>query len=152
MIAAIAKNGVIGDGARLPWSYPEDMKHFRKTTTGHVVIMGRKTFESIGKALPNRTNLVVSRTMAPREGVEVFRTIDDALARAREVDTLPYVIGGAEIYRLAMTDASRLVLTDIDRAVPGDVFFPPIDPAEWNEIERRAGETPELTFRTLERR
>lgn len=151
MIAAVAKNKVIGNKNQLPWRVPEDLKYFKAQTTGHAIVMGKKTFDSTGKALPNRRNIVVSRTAATLEGAEVCGSIDEALARAHETDPEPFVIGGAEIYRLAMPHATRILITEIDQTPEGDAFFPDLDMTEWKETERRAAETPGVTFVTYER-
>ena len=151
MIAAVAKNKVIGNKGQLPWHVSEDLKFFKTTTTGHAIIMGKKTYDSTGKPLPNRRNIVVSRSAVSIEGAEVCGSIDEAIARARETDPEPFIIGGAEIYRAAMPFATRLIITEIDQTPEGDAFFPTIDAAEWKESERRAGETPGVTFVTYER-
>jgi dihydrofolate reductase len=153
LVLARAKNGVIGKGGGLPWRVPEDMKHFRRVTTGHAVIMGRKTYESIGKPLKDRRNLVISRRAGlVLEGCEVCASFDEALARAKTTDPAPRVIGGAEVYASALASATRVLLTEIDRDVEGDCSMPPFDPREWREVDRRAGETPDVAFVTLERR
>lgn len=152
MIVAVARNGVIGKDNALPWRLPEDMVHFRKTTTGHAVIMGRKTHESIGGPLRNRRNIVVTRNPSARfEGCEVAHSLEEALARV-EHDPLPFVIGGDALYRLAFPLATQLYVTRIDREVEGDAFFPTIDEGQWTEVERREGETPGVVFTRLERR
>jgi dihydrofolate reductase len=151
MIAAVAKNKVIGNKNQLPWRVPEDLKFFKAQTTGHAIVMGKKTYDSTGKPLPNRRNIVVSRSAATIEGAEVCGTIDEAIARARETDPEPFIIGGAEIYRIAMPFATRILITEIDQTPEGDAFFPEIDPAQFKETERRAGETPGVTFVTYER-
>ncbi len=152
LVVAVASNGVIGKGGGLPWRIPEDMKHFRRVTTGHAVIMGRKTWESIGKPLVNRRNIVVTRTPGyTAEGAEVAASVDEAIARARQTDDEPRVIGGAEIYRATLPLATRLFLTEVHRDVEGDVSFPPFDRAEWREVERRAGEDPTVQYVTLEK-
>ncbi|MGH7283899.1 MAG: dihydrofolate reductase [Polyangiaceae bacterium] len=152
MIAAVAKNKVIGDRGQLPWRVPEDLKFFKSMTTGHAIVMGKKTFASTGKPLPNRRNIVVSRSATTIEGAEVSGSIDEAIARARETDPEPFVIGGAEIYRAAFPLATKLYITEIDQEPEGDAFFPDFDRSEWKETERRAGETPGVTFVTLERK
>jgi dihydrofolate reductase len=151
LIAAVAKNKVIGNKNQLPWRVPEDLKFFKAQTTGHAIVMGKKTYDSTGKPLPNRRNIVVSRTAASIDGAEVCGSIDEAIARARETDPEPFVIGGSEIYRLAMPLATRILITEIDQTPEGDAFFPDIDHAEWKETARRAGETPGVTFVTYER-
>jgi dihydrofolate reductase len=152
MIAAVAKNGAIGQGGQLPWHLPEDMKHFRALTTGHAVIMGRKTFESIGRPLPKRRNIVITRQRDLRiASCDVTNDLLAAIALAESEDACPFIIGGAAIYREAMHLATHLFITEVDRDIEGDVYFPAM-PAEFEVVERRAGETPELTFVTYERR
>ncbi|MCB2113327.1 MAG: dihydrofolate reductase [Parvularculaceae bacterium] len=142
LIVAAARNGVIGRNGGLAWKISDDLKWFRRQTTGKPVIMGRRTFDSIGKALPDRVNIVVSRTMAPVEGVIVERTIEDALRRgaeaasASDVDEF-FIIGGAELYASTLALADRIYLTAVDADVDGDARFPPIDPKDW--IRRLAG-------------
>jgi dihydrofolate reductase len=139
LIAAVAANGVIGERNRLPWRLPEDLKRFRALTTGHAVIMGRKTWESLGGPLPGRQNIVVTRNRgygAP--GVEVAATLDDALALVR-LPPPAFCIGGGELYRLALPRATILHLTEIHREFPGDATFPPVDPAQWPETAREPG-------------
>jgi dihydrofolate reductase len=151
MIAAVAKNKVIGNKGQLPWRVPEDLKFFKTMTTGHAIVMGKKTYDSTGKPLPNRRNIVVSRHAVTIEGAEVCGSIDEAIARARETDAEPFIIGGAEIYRLAMPFATRMYITEIDQSPEGDAHFPDFDRTEWKETERRAGETAGVTFVTYER-
>ena len=152
LVVAVGRNGVIGKGGALPWRIPEDLRHFKRVTLGHAVIMGRKTWDSIGKPLVDRRNVVVSRDRALRiPGVEVVASLEDALRLARERDDEPRVIGGAELYRLALPRATRLFFTEIDREVDGDTFFPAFDRDGWREVERRAGEDPTVSFVTLER-
>jgi dihydrofolate reductase len=151
LVLAIAKNGVIGNNGKVPWRVPEDLKHFRASTTGHAVIMGRKTWDEVGKPLPNRRNLVVTRsTDLQLEGAEVVSSLDEAIARARTTDSEPRVIGGAEIYRLALPKATRVLLTEIDLEPEGDTFFT-LDRSGFRETERRVGEDPRAVFVTLER-
>lgn len=154
IVVAVARHGCIGKAGGLPWRYSEDLRHFRKTTTGHAIVMGRKTYASIGRPLPERRNLVVSRSLleAP-PGVELHASLESALASARTTDPEPMVVGGAEIYALALPLATRLYLTEIDVEVEGcDSFFPAFDRSAFVEVERRQGEAPELSFVTLERR
>jgi dihydrofolate reductase len=140
LIAAVARNGVIGAGNRLPWHLPEDLKRFRALTTGHTVVMGRKTWESIGKPLPNRQNIVVSRQPDLRiDGAAVARSLDEALSMARMPDPV-FVIGGEALYRSALPGAAVLHLTEIERDFDGDARFPPFDRAEWREGTREARE------------
>lgn len=148
-VVAVARNGAIGMDGKLPWRIPEDMKHFKRVTLGHAVIMGRKTWESIGKPLVDRRNIVVSRS-ASIGGVEVARSVDDALELAWQTDEEPRVIGGGEIYRLALPRATKIFLTEIDRDVVADAFFK-FERSGWREVERRAGEEPGVSYVTLER-
>lgn len=152
IIVAMAKGRVIGRHGTLPWHYSEDLKHFKRTTLGHPIIMGRKTFESIGRALPKRRNIVVSRTMreAP-EGIELCESLGAAIELAGTSDDQAFVIGGARIYEEALQRATRLYVTEIDVEVEGDVFFPELPEGRFREVERRAGDTEGLTFVTFER-
>jgi len=150
LIAALAANRVIGAGNRLPWHLPEDLKRFKRLTMGAPVIMGRKTRESIGKALPGRRNIVVTRQAGARwEGCDVASSLDAALALAADAPEA-FVIGGAELYRLALPRADRMYLTLLDAAYPGDALFPEFDPAEWRETAREPGAG--FAFVTYERR
>ena len=153
IIVAMAKNRCIGQGGALPWNLPEDLRFFKRTTNGHAIIMGRKTHESIGRALPGRRNIVVTRSRGiDFSGCEVAPNLATAVERARTTDAMPFVIGGAAIYREALSLASRIYLTEIDRDVAGDVFFPELDPTKWQEVARQRGQTPGVDFVTLERR
>ena len=141
VIVAVAPNGVIGRDGDLPWRLPEDLKHFRRTTLGHAVVMGRATWESIGKPLPKRRNIVVTRNrdyMA--DGAEVAHSLPEALALAWQSDPEPFVIGGASLYAEALPQATRLELTEVHEEVDGDTFFPGYDEGQFSEISRRAGE------------
>ena len=134
-VVAVSKDGVIGKGGRLPWHFPADLKFFKNLTTGHTVIMGRKTFDSIGKALPNRKNIVISRQ--PRTevaGVEFVTTIEAALERAKTGET--FIIGGASIYGETMPRIDGIYLTRIDQSYEGDAFYPGV-PALFREISRQ---------------
>lgn len=137
LIAAVARNGVIGSGNEMPWHLPGDFAHFKQMTLGKPLIMGRKTFESIGRPLPGRTNIVVSRQEGYQpDGVLVFSSLAAALDHAQaiaEVDRADEVMigGGGEIYREALPLADRLYITHVDAAPEGDTTFPPIDPGEW---------------------
>jgi dihydrofolate reductase len=125
----------IGIDNKLPWHLAEDMAHFKRTTTGHAVIMGRKTFDSIGRPLPNRRNIVITRNPGwKHEGVEAVTSIDAAIALLGDEEA--FVIGGAQIYAEALLHTSKLVVTEIGKTFDCDAFFPPIDPAEWKEIAR----------------
>lgn len=136
LIAAVAANGVIGAGGGLPWRLPEDLQHFKRLTQGHAVIMGRRTWESIGRPLPGRRNVVVTRQAAfVAPGASVAPSLEEALERCRDQDAV-FVIGGAELYRAALPIAEGLLLTEIRRDYPGDTRFPEFDRGEWREIER----------------
>ena len=126
IIVAMSRNRVIGRENKLPWRLPEDLKHFKEITLGHPVIMGRKTFESIGKALPGRDNIVISRNERYRaSGATVVGSLDEALALRKKEDA--FVIGGEKIFRLALPRAEKLYITLIEEEVDGDTFFPEID-------------------------
>ena len=142
LIVAMADNRVIGRAGDLPWRISADLKHFKRLTMGKPMIMGRKTFESIGRALPGRTNIVVTRDAARRwADVETVADIDAALRRAEALaefldDSEVMVIGGAEIYRAVLPRAHRIYLTQVHEAVAGDTFFPDLDPEAWRETAR----------------
>ena len=154
LIAAVARNGVIGNDNALPWRLPEDLKHFKELTLGHPIIMGRKTWASLGRPLPGRRNIVISRDpdfKAP--GGIVVASLAAALAASADASEA-FVIGGAEIYALALPEAQCLRLTEIDRDFPGDTHFPGFDPAAWRETERkshRAADGLDYTFVTYQR-
>jgi len=154
IIAAIARNGVIGRDNRLPWHLPQDLKRFRALTMGHHVIMGRKTWESIGRVLPGRTMVVVSRD--PDYGVadcQIAHSLEEALGLCGD-DPEVFIIGGAEIYRQALPMADRLYLTHIEQEVEGDTYFPPFDMVDWSETSRESvtGAGLPASFVTLDRR
>lgn len=152
MVVAIGDDGAIGKDGKVPWRIPEDLKHFKNVTMGHAIIMGRKTWDEVGKPLPGRRNLVISRQLGlALEGAEVFGTLEDAIAAARTTDPEPHVIGGSTIYAAAMPLATRIYLTEVHRRVAADTFFPPFDRSAWREIERRRAETEGVEFVTLER-
>lgn len=152
LVVAMAQNKVIGQGGDLPWHFSEDLKHFRRVTTGHAVIMGRKTWDSIGRPLPGRRNIIVSRQQGLQiAGCEVVGSLERAIEVAREQDDEPRVIGGATLYEQSLPLVTRLFLTEVDIKVDGDTFFPPLDRSQWREVERRRGEANELLFLTLER-
>ena len=155
LVVAIARGGCIGKDGGLPWRFPEDLKHFKALTVGHAIIMGRKTFESVGKPLPGRTSVVVSSrpVAAFPPGVLVEPTLERALARARDIDVAPRLIGGGEIYRTALPTCTHLHVTELDVDVEGgDTFFPVIDPAVFEEKSRTPGATPGVTFVEYARR
>jgi len=144
MIAAVAENGVIGHDQTIPWRIPSDFAFFKRTTMGKPLVMGRKQFETVGKPLPGRTNIVVTRQRDYRpEGVEVVDSLDKALERAREIAERDgageiMVIGGGDIYAQLMEKADRLYISHVALAPDGDVRFPPIDPADWMAVDEPA--------------
>lgn len=148
MIVAMDRNRVIGKGNALPWKLSGDMKFFKQTTMGKPVIMGRKTFESIGKALPGRANIVVTRDPDfDAEGIEPVETIEIALKAGRTVAAITgteevVVIGGSQIYEALLPETTRIYLTEVDMEVGGDAFFPELD-ASWKEVERSEVKTDE---------
>jgi dihydrofolate reductase len=138
LVAAVAENGVIGRDNALPWRLPDDLKRFRALTTGHTVVMGRRTWDSIGRPLPGRTNVVVSRDSARRvEGARVVGSLDEALSGLPDGAEV-FVIGGAEIYRLALPRADRLVITEVRASFEGDVYLPEWDRGCFVETAREA--------------
>ena len=140
LIAAMAENRVIGVDNTLPWHLPADLKHFRRLTTGHPVIMGRRNYESIGKPLPDRTNIVVTRNPDYRAlGCLVKHSLQEALSSASNTAEI-FVIGGAEIYRQAFDHADRLYLTLVHAQVNGDTYFPDFNQHQWQEISRERHE------------
>jgi dihydrofolate reductase len=160
LIAAVARNGTIGIANRLPWRLPADLRRFKALTLGHHLVMGRKTFESVG-ALPGRVTIVVSRRglgPTPPAGVRVASSVPEALDLARRAgETEAFVAGGAEIYAAALDFADRIYLTRIDRSFAGDATFPEIDAEEWEEVESQRCEPDDrnphrYTFVRLERR
>lgn len=147
IIAAVARNGVIGRGQEIPWRVPGEQQRFKQVTMGHTLVMGRRTYDAIGRPLPGRTTIVVTRQPDwTADGVTVAHSVREALSLASgEV----FVAGGAEIYAEALPFADRMRLTEIDQAPEGDVFFPSFDPTEWHEVARES--LPEYTIVTYER-
>jgi len=156
IVVAIAANNAIGKNNKLLWHLPKDLKHFKQLTTGHTVIMGRKTFDSVGKPLPNRRNIVITRQKINIEGCEVVNSLEAALDLANgeaEVD----VIGGAEIYKQALSLTDIIYLTIVHQNFDADTFFPEIDYSEWQELSREDHQPDEkhafpFSFITLKRR
>ena len=135
-VVARDRNGVIGKGGALPWRLPDDMKHVRSLTVGKPLIMGRRTYESIGRPLPDRTNIVLTRDPAFRaEGVKVASTPEEALALAGDAPEV-IVFGGAEVFARFLPLTDRIYLTEVDTEAAGDTFFPALDPRQWRETER----------------
>lgn len=144
-IVAMSENRVIGKDNKLPWHLPADLKHFKEITTGHFIIMGRKTFESIGKSLPNRTNIVLSRDAGFNAvGCQTLGSIDEAITQAKNAqqDEI-FIIGGAEIYRQLLPKVRRLYLTIVHNHFEGDAWFPELNPTEWREVSRERHEADE---------
>ncbi|MGI9287235.1 MAG: dihydrofolate reductase [Pseudomonadales bacterium] len=141
LISAMASNSVIGRNNDLPWRLPEDMRHFMRTTLGKPVIMGRRTYESMGKPLPGRCNIVVSRSLAPPPGVQIAKSLEAALQRAKAECSADgtdeyFVIGGSQLYAASLPLAQRLYLTWVHAEVEGDTFFPEFDLDAWCETQR----------------
>jgi dihydrofolate reductase len=139
-IAAVGRNGVIGADADIPWRIREDWRRFQALTMGQVLIMGRKTYDSIGRPLPGRTTIVITRDRRWRgDGVHVAPSVAEAFALAETLrPQLIFVAGGGEIYRAAWDRLDRLEVTEVDQAPEGDVTFPEIDPQDWHEVSREA--------------
>ena len=148
LIVAVSRNGVIGVDNKLPWHLPEDLKYFKSVTMGKPLVMGRKTYDSIGRPLPGRTNIVVTRDPKwQAAGVEVAQSLEAALEVGRNAcvkvgaDEI-MVIGGEQIYRMTLPAADRLYLTQVDADVEGDAFFPDVDFSEWKQV---AEQLPQVT-------
>ena len=147
LIVAMAENRTIGLDGGMPWHIPEDLEFFKMVTMGHPVIMGRKTYQSIGAALPGRTNIVVTRDKDFKAAdVDVVHDVEKALTRAKAVEELwgadggkeeIFVIGGAEIYGQALAEAQRIYMTEVHQELPGDAFFPELADGEWKESDRQ---------------
>lgn len=158
-IVAIARNGVIGSGNQIPWYLPADLAYFKRATTGHFVIMGRLTFLSMGRPLPKRTNVVVTRDpFFTASGCLVAHSLEEALEMAVEAgETEAFIIGGGQIYRESMDYLDRIYLTEVDADVQGEVFFPELEEDQWKLIRSESHPADEkneyaYTFKLLERR
>jgi dihydrofolate reductase len=137
MVAAVAANRVIGRGGDIPWSLPEDLRHFRATTRGNTVLMGRRTYESIGHPLPYRTNVVVTRDPGwAAEGVFVVHSVEEGVERAAAFDGDVMVIGGGQVYADTMPLADRQVITEVHQSPAGDTYYPDFDRSQWRETRR----------------
>ena len=137
LVAAYADNRVIGDHGRIPWRIPDDFAHFKATTMGGVLVMGRATYDSIGRPLPGRTTIVVTRNPDwSADGVLIAHSLDDALARAADLPGETYVVGGTQIYEQALPLATRQVLTEVHQSPDGDAHYPEFDTAAWVETRR----------------
>ncbi len=147
LIVARARNGVIGKDNAMPWKIPGEQAYFKRVTMGHPIIMGRRTWQSIGRPLPGRRSIVISRSAAfEAPGAEVVTSLDAALALCADADEV-FVIGGAELYRMALPGADRLLITEIDHDFDGDTYFPAPDAAQWKESARdHHAPTPERPF------
>ena len=156
LVAAVAENGVIGSGNRMPWHLPADLKRFKTLTLGKPMLMGRKTLDAIGKALPGRRNLVLTRASDLRvPGIEIVHSVAEALAACADAPEL-MVIGGAEVYRLFLPIAQRMHLTRVHAPIVGDTRFPNCDWNEWRKVERSTHPADDrnryaMTFLVLER-
>ncbi|MFA4868155.1 MAG: dihydrofolate reductase [Pedobacter sp.] len=136
VVVAIDENNAIGKDNQLLWHLPADLKHFKEVTSGHTIIMGRKTYDSIGKPLPNRRNIVMTRTPELQiPGVEVVSNIDEALALCTTEEEEVFIIGGAEIYKSTLKIVNKIYLTRVHQSYDADAFFPQIDSDLWNEID-----------------
>ncbi|RLA24747.1 MAG: dihydrofolate reductase [Gammaproteobacteria bacterium] len=136
LIVAMATNRTIGINKKMPWHLSADLKQFKKITMGHPIIMGRKTFESIGRPLPGRQNIIISRDINyQQEGCLVFNDLDSAVQHCSEQDEV-FVIGGATLYEVTLERADRLYITQINQAFEGDTWFPEIDAEDWREVAR----------------
>ena len=142
IVAAVSQNGVIGKDGKIPWKLPADLAYFKNLTMGHAIVMGRKTYDSIGKALPGRTNIVITRQKHfSAADCIVAHSLKDALLKAEGKEI--FIIGGGEIYREAMPLADKLYLTLVEQDFEGDAFFPPLDTAVWKFGSRTKGITDE---------
>lgn len=147
LVAAVADNGVIGLDGDIPWSIPEDLKHFRAVTRDNSVLMGRATFDSIGHPLPYRTNIVLTRDRDwSADGVFVAHDLDAAVARAQEAEGDLMVMGGAQVYALALPVATHQVLTEVHLSPEGDTHYPAYDAGEWVEERRESHLDAEVPF------
>ena len=145
LVAAIAANGIIGANGRLPWRLPGELQHFKKLTMGHPIIMGRRTWESLGAPLPGRENIVVTTTPDYQaEGAAVARSLEAAIALCLG-EPVVFVIGGTQLFAEALPIARGMVLTEIQRDYEGDTVFPPYDRSQWRETQREAHAAPDGT-------
>ena len=152
IVAAVARNGVIGRNGKLPWDFPEDRAYFRSLTEGGVLIMGRRTFEDIGNPLPGRVTIIVSKTLRIEcETLRIAPSLDDALRMAQPMQKEIFLCGGAEIYRQGIAMAHRLYLTEIEDAYRGDVYFPAIPKREFYLKKRVHSKREKLWYAVYER-
>ncbi len=157
LIAATGKNNELGKDNQLIWRLSTDLKRFKKLTTGHAIIMGRKTYASMNRALPNRTNIIITRNPSfSAEGCIVVPSLEAALEVAKKEDASPFIIGGGEIYRLALPIADVLEITEVHHGFEADTFFPEIEISEWDSIfeekhEKDAKNEYDFTFKTYKK-
>lgn len=157
IVVAIAENNAIGKNNELLWHLPTDLKHFKQLTSGHTIVMGRKTFDSIGKPLPNRRNIVITRSNTLEiPGAEVVHTIEQALELCTAEKEV-FIVGGAEIYKQAMDKTDKIYLTTVHARYEGDAYFPEIDQKKWEEVDNEPHQPDEknklaYTFSTLLRK
>ncbi|TXF75186.1 dihydrofolate reductase [Chryseobacterium sp.] len=158
IVVAMGQNNEIGADNQLLWHLPKDLKYFKEMTTGHPIIMGRKTYESIGKPLPNRTNIVISRKKDWfEEGILIVGSVKEALKFAKKIDEEVFIIGGGKIYEQTIDLVDRLAVTEVDATLAADVFFPKIDGKIWQKTEESCHEKDEkngynFCFQTYERK
>ncbi|HEY8784540.1 MAG TPA: dihydrofolate reductase [Mucilaginibacter sp.] len=155
-VVAISENHVIGKDNKLLWYLPNDLKHFKEITTGHTIIMGRKTYDSVGKPLPKRRNIIITRQHITIEGCEVVNSIEAALELCKDEQQV-FIVGGAEIYKQSLHLTDRICLTIVHKEFEGDSFFPEINKQEWKEVAREDHQPDEknslpYSFITLEKR
>ena len=151
LIAAVDKNLAIGKDGQIPWRISEDLRFFKEKTEGTAIIMGRATFDSIGRPLPNRKNIVMTRTPKNREGVIEGNSVDEALAEAREFSDKINIIGGEYIYKEFLNAATRLLITEVNLEVNApDAFFPKWDSSQWKELSRRESSEDNIDFSFVE--
>jgi len=155
IVVAIAENYAIGKNNQLLWHMPADLKHFKQITSGHTVIMGRRTYDSVGKPLPNRRNIIITRQNISIPGCEVVKSVDEALGLCAGEEEV-FIVGGAEIYKLAMDQSDRIYLTIVHHSFDADTVFPEIDYMQWKETVREDHQPDEkhkysYSFITLDR-
>jgi dihydrofolate reductase len=157
IVVAMSENNAIGKDNKLLWHLPADLKHFKEITSGHTILMGRKTYDSIGKPLPNRRNIVITRNADLKlEGVEIYHDLEEALSQCRN-EAEVFLIGGAEIYRQALKYTDKIYLTRVHETYEADTFFPELEPEKWMEtqVEHHQPEAKNpvaYTFSTLQRK
>ena len=147
VVVACNQDWIIGAKGGMPWHIPEDLRHFKRVTMDHAILMGRKTYESIGRPLPKRRNIVITRNPEwEAEGCEVAHSLEQAIGMARDTDPCPVVIGGGTIYELALPLVTRMWITEVHRDIQGDTCFPAFEPNAFEEISRRAAQEHDDVF------